>query len=401
MALTDVSIRKAKGRKKQYKLADGAGLYLLVTPDSRKYWRLKYRHSKREKVLALGVYPDVSLIEARQGRDDAKRLLKQGEDPSLVRKQQRLTTELNAANTFERVARKWVDKQSNKWQPRHAERVQHSMEKDLFPYLGNRPLVEITAPEMLAVLRRVEKRGALETAQRLAQRSSAVFRYGIASGLCDRNPAADLVGALKTPKRSNRAAVKPSELPELLQKIAAYEGQLETRIGLQMLTLTFVRPGELRGAEWTEFDMDAMEWRLPAERMKMAEQHIVPLSHQVIGLLDELRPLTGHRQFLFPNHAKPRQCMSENTLLYALYRLGYHSRQTAHGFRSIASTILNEQGWRSDVIERQLAHAERDNVRAAYNHAQYLSERRQMMQAWADYLDALQNGEEIVSIRSA
>lgn len=402
MPLTDTAIRKAKGHTKPRKLFDGGGLYLLVNPNGAKYWRLKYRHANREKVMALGVYPHVSLKQARESRDVAKRILKQGQDPVTMRKLERRALEANAANTFERIARQWIENQRNQWTPDHADRVECSLEKEIFPELGSRPIRDITAPELLMALRKVEKRGALETAQRVLQRCGAVFRYGISVGACDVNPAADLRGAIKAPKkRVSRNAVSAGELPEFLRKLDAYDKlRPETRLALRLLILTFVRPGELRGAQWSEFDLDKAEWRIPAERMKMREPHIVPLSRQALAVLKELEPLTGHKRCLFPNQSDPTKPMSENTLLYAMYRLGYHSRATAHGFRATASTILNEQGWKPDVIERQLAHAERNKVRAAYNRAQYLAERRKMMQTWADYLDASKDGDKVVTLRS-
>lgn len=403
MPLTDAAIRKAKGQKRPRKLFDGGGLYVLVQPNGKKYWRLKYRHAGREKVFALGVYPSVSLKEARDGRDEAKRLLKAGQDPTTERKLQRRAAETNAANTFERIARQWIENQRNQWTETHANRVERSLEAEIFPDLGNRPIRDITARELLMTLRKIEKRDALETAQRVLQRCSAVFRYAIAAGLCDNNPAADLKGALKSPNKTvGRGAVSAAELPEFLQKLDAYDAlRPETKFALRLLILTFVRPGELRAAEWTEFDRDKAEWRIPAERMKMRAEHVVPLSVQALEVLEKLEPLTGRRRYLFPNQTKPTKPMSENTLLYAMYRLGYHSRATAHGFRATASTILNEQGWRPDVIERQLAHAERNKIRKAYNRAEYLAERRQMMQAWADYLDAIKAGSNVTSIRES
>jgi integrase len=403
--LTDVSCRRAKPREKPYKLFDTGGLYLLVSPggtrkpEGLKHWRLKYRHARKEKLLALGVYPQVTLAEARADRDDAKRLLKQGTDPVLFRKQQRRTAEVAAANTFEIVARQWHEKQKNQWVAHHAQSVIESLETNIFADLGGQPIREVTAPDLLATMRKVEKRGALDVAQRVLQRCSAVFRYGIASGLCVHNPAADLRGALKAPNPKNHAALSAADLPEYLEKLAAYDGRPETKHALRMLLLTFVRTGELRGAEWTEFDTEAAEWRVPAARMKMKVEHIVPLSRQALAILEALRPITGHSRYLFPNVAKPATCMSENTMLYALYRMGYHSRATGHGFRTTASTILNEQGFPADAIERQLAHGEKNKVRAAYNKAEYLPTRRKMMQAWADYLDGIAAGANVTPIR--
>ncbi len=395
--LTDTAIRAARGREKPYKLSDAKGLYLLVNPAGSRYWRLKYRYAGKEKVLALGVYPDVTLAEARDGRDDAKRLLRAGDDPVSTRRRKRRASESDAANTFEAIAREWAGKP--RWSPSHAERVVQSLAKDVFPELGAEPISAITAQSLLAILRKVEKRGVTETVHRLLQRCGAVFRYGIASGYCASNPGADLRGALTPHKTTSQLALSAAELPEFLRKLDAYDGRPETRIGLRLLALTFVRPGELRTAEWSEFDLVTPEWRIRAERMKMGDEHVVPLSRQAVVALNELRPLTGRSRYLFPNQSNHAKCMSENTLLYAMYRLGYHSRATAHGFRATASTILNEQGWRPDVIERQLAPAERNKTRAAYNRASYLQERREMMQHWADYLDGLVADGSVVSGR--
>lgn len=399
MPLTDAAVRKAKSRDKPYKLGDAGGLYLLVTPDGAKYWRLKYRHAGKEKLLAIGVYPTVSLAHARDEREAAKRLLKQGTDPVLFRKQQRQAAEVNAANTFEIVARQWHEKQKHHWVESHAERVIESLEANIFPDLGTRPIRDITAPELLATMRKIEKRGALDVAQRVLQRCGSVFRYGIAAGLCVSNPAGDLRGALKSPKSKNHASLSEGELPEYLKKLDAYDGRPETKSALRLLLLTFVRTGELRGAEWSEIDTEAAEWRVPAERMKMGVEHIVPLSRQALAVLEELRPFTDGGRYVFPHISRPEKCMSENTMLYALYRMGYHSRATGHGFRTTASTILNEQGFHPDAIERQLAHAENNKVRAAYNKAEYLPARRKMMQAWADYLDGLNAGARVTPIR--
>lgn len=401
MPLTDVAIRNAKARAKPYKLAAGGGLYVLVTPDGGKYWRLKYRFAGKEKLLALGVYPDVRGAEAREKRDAAKHQLKEHLDPSAVRKAQKYATATATANTFEAIAREWIELQRNRWTADHAARVLGSLEDEVFLDLGARPISDIMAPELLATLRKIEARGALETAQRVLQRCDAVFRYAVTTGRAERSPAADLKGALKAPKRSNRAALSAADLPEFLRKLDAYDGQLQTRLALKLQVLTWVRPGELRAAEWAEFDVDKAEWRIPAERMKMRAPHVVPLSRQAIAVLEELRPLTGKGRFLFPNQHTPGACISDNTMLYALYRMGYHSRATGHGFRATASTILNEQGWRADAIERQLAHAERNKVRAAYHRSEYLEERRKMMQAWADFIDGLGAGANVSPIKKA
>ena len=399
MLLSDVQIRNAKPSSKPYKLADGGGLYVLVKPDGAKYWRLKYRFAGKEKLLALGVYPLVRAPAARTARDEAKRRLADGHDPSHARREDKRAAQISAANTFEIVAREWVEQQRNRWTPNHAGRVLDSLVADAFLEIGFRSIAEITAPELLAALRKIEARGALEVASRVNQRFGAIFRYAVATGRCERNPVADLRGALKAPKREHRAALSAADLPDYLQQLETYDGQLQTKLALKLLALTFVRTGELRGAKWSEFDLDIGEWRIPAERMKMRAPHIVPLSRQALGVLEQLKPITGDQEYLFPNQHNPKACMSENTMLYALYRMGYHSRATGHGFRATASTILNEQGWRADAIERQLAHAEKNKVRAAYHRSEYLADRRKMMQAWADYLDTLASSVKRTSTR--
>jgi len=385
--LKDINVRNAKPTKRAYRLFDGGGLYLEVTPSGGKYWRYKYRFAEKEKRLALGVYPDVSLAEARERHAQARKSLAAGNDPGEVKRAVKRQAVLNSENTFEAIAREWCESRKHKWVTRYSESMIVRLENNVFPRLGHRPIKDITAPEFLSVVRVVEKRGALDLTQRLMQASGQIFRYAIATGRAERNPIVDLRGALQPPVRKHQAYIKESELPEYLHKLAAYDGNPQTKFALKFLLLTFVRTKELRGAEWAEIDFEKAEWRIPAERMKMRETHIVPLAKQTIELLRELQKLTGQWSFVFPNQHKPSGCMSENTMLYALYRMGYHSKATGHGFRATASTILNENGYQPSVIERQLAHAERNEVRAAYNHAEYLPERRKMMQWWADYLE--------------
>jgi len=389
MSLSDPKVRNAKAKPKPYKIADGEGLFLLVTPSGSKYWRLKYFFGGKEKLLALGVYPEITLADARERRSQARKLLTHGSDPGEAKKDAKRLEALKSENTFEAVAREWVEKRTHEWTPRHVGSRLAALEKYIFPSLGEKPIAGITAPEVLAMLRVIEGKGILHTAQRMMQVTGQVFTYAIATGRAERNPVPDLRGALKTPVRKNYSFLKESELPLYLKKADAYDGDLLTKEALRLLLLTFVRTTELRGALWQEIDWDKAEWRIPPERMKMRELHIVPLSKQAIAVLRELQKLSGYRQFVFPNLHNPATFMSENTMLYALYRMGYHSRATGHGFRSTASTILNEHGFAPDVIERQLAHSERNKVRAAYNHAQYLPERRKMMQWWADHLDKL------------
>jgi integrase len=389
MALSDAKVRNAKPRAKPYKIADSEGLYLLVAPSGSKYWRFKYRIGGKEKLLALGVYPDVSLSDARERRIQARKSAAAGRDPADAKRESKLIASLKANNAFEVVAREWFEKRAHEWAKSSARTAKIRLEGYLIPRLGHRPIGEITAPEILTMLKAVEQRGTLDTAKRLMQTCGQVFMYAIATGRAERNPVPDLRGALKAPVTKHRSYLQESELPEFLRKLEIYDGASQTKLALKFLMLTFVRTLELRAAEWTEVDFDKAEWRIPAERMKMKELHIVPLSRQAIAVLRELQKYTGNRQYIFPNQQKPAGFMSENTILYALYRMGYHSRATGHGFRSTASTILNENGFMPDVIERQLAHGERNKVRAAYNHAQYLPERRKMMQWWADHLAAL------------
>jgi integrase len=389
MSLSDAKARNAKPRSKPYKISDGEGLFLLVSPTGAKYWRLKYFFAGKEKLLALGVYPHIGLADAREGRAHARKVLAAGKDPGEVRKERKRLAMVKSENSFEVIAREWFEKRKHEWAPTTADRTLVRLEKQIIPNLGPRPIAEITAPEVLAMLRVIETRGALDTARRAMQTCGKIFMYAIATGRAERNPVPDLRGAIKTPVVKHHPFLKTSELPEYLRKLEAYEGSVQTKLALRLLLLTFVRTNELRGTQWVEIDWQGAEWRIPAGRMKMKETHLVPLSRQALAAFRELQALTGSRRHVFPNQQNPETFMSENTMLYALYRMGYHSRATGHGFRSTASTILNEHGFRGEVIERQLAHCERDTVRAAYNHAQYLSERREMMQWWADYLDSI------------
>lgn len=386
MPLTDVAVRAAKPREKSYKLADGQGMYLEVMPNGSKYWRLKYRVDGKEKRVALGVYPAVSLLAARNARDEVKGQLRAGLDPSHEKKRVKLQRSLDRENSFEPIAREWHEKRRDAWSERHADRIMKLLERELFPVLGGRPIAKISAPELLEVIRKIEARDAIELAHKAIQATSQIFRYAIATGRAERDPAPDLRGALKTRTVIHMRRVSEAELPELMQKIDTYEGDYQTRLALQLMALTFVRTSELRFAEWTEIDEKKKEWKIPAEKMKMRSPHIVPLSKQALEVVAKLCELNGHSQFLFPSRSSAKKPMSENTILYALYRMGYHSRMTGHGFRGLASTILNEHNFNRDWIERQLAHSERDGVRAAYNHAEYLPERRKMMQWWGDYL---------------
>lgn len=389
MPLSEVKARNAKPKAKPYKIADGDGLFLLITPAGRKYWRLKYYFGGKEKLLALGVYPEVGLADARERRMDARKQLAAGKDPAQEKKESKRRDRLTSANSFEVVAREWLAKQECVWSERYFNTTQWRLETYIYPPIGHRPVADITALDVLEALRELEAKGVLDTMRKVKQVVEKVFMYAIATGRAERNPVPDLRGALKTPVVKHRAYLAEADLPVYLQKLENYDGSVQTRLALRLLLLTFVRTTELRAAQWNEIDWDKAEWRIPAERMKMKELHIVPLSRQAVAAFRELELLTGNRPYVFPNEHNPSNFMSENTMLYALYRMGYHSRATGHGFRSTASTILNENGFRPDVIERQLAHGERNKIRAAYNHAQYLSERQEMMQWWADHLDRL------------
>jgi len=403
MALTDKTVRAAKHSQKSVRLFDGGGLYLEIAPKGGKWWRLKYRFAGKEKRLSLGVYPHVALKQARERRDEAKRLLANAIDPSEQRKAHRDAVIERAANSFEAVALEWITSFSKKWSKDYSDKILCRLKNNVFPHVGGRSIAEITSKEMLAVLRKVEDRGALETAHRTKQNCGQIFRYAVATGRADRDPTVELRGALAPKKEQHYASITdPKAIGALLRAIDGYDGALATKCALRLAPLTFVRPGELRKAEWTEFDLDKGEWRIPAERMKKRGQHIVPLSDQAVAILKELQPLTGRGALVFPGARTNGRPMSENTVNAALRRLGYAKDQmTGHGFRSMASTNLNEQSWHWDAIERQLAHAERNGVRAAYNFAEHLPERRRMMQAWADYLDGLRAGAKVTAIKKA
>lgn len=400
MSLTDTAIRNAKARDKQYKMADEKGLYLLVTVNGGKWWRLDYRFAGKRKTLSVGVYSDVGLAEARDRRDIARKQLAAGIDPSEHRKAHKAAHAVRAGNSFEVVSREWFAKFKPTWVESHSDKIIRRLERDIFPWLGGRPIAEIAAPELLTTLRRIESRGAIETAHRALQNCGQVFRYAIATGRAERDLSADLRGALPPAKGTHHASITdPKAIGELLRTFDGYQGSFVTKCALRLAPLLFVRPGELRKAEWAEFNIEGAEWRIPAARMKMREQHIVPLSAQALTILQELKALTGSGRFVFPGARTNGRPMSENTVNAALRRLGYTGDQlTGHGFRSMASTLLNEQGWNRDAIERQLAHAERDEVRAAYNYAEHLPERRRMMQAWSDFLDGLHAGADVLPI---
>lgn len=382
------------------KLHDGDGLYLWVYLDGRKYWRMRYWQAGKEKSLSIGVYPKVTLSDARKKREDLRKQLQADLDPSAERKAAILRKKRVSENSFEAVAREWYAKQLHTWVPHHAADIRRRLESNIFPAIGRRPIAEIEAPELLAAVQKIEKRGAYDLAHRVLQVCGQVFRYGIATGRCKHDLSTDLRGALAPHVKKHQAAVRPEELPELLRSIDGYDkiGDLQTKLALQLLAITFVRTNELIGAEWTEFDLENAMWAIPGTRMKMKTEHLVPLPKQALAILTQLKAISGHSGYILPGR-NPDKPISNNTMLFALYRLGYKGKMTGHGFRAVASTILNETGFRPDVIERQLAHCERNEVRGAYNRAEYLNERIKMMQHWADYLDGLKAGARIIPLR--
>jgi len=390
MPLTDTAIRNAKSKDKPYKLTDGRGLYLLVNK-SGKYFRWDYRFAGKRKTIALGVYPDIRLKDARTKHEDSRRLLAQGIDPMEYKKQTKAKVFAVTTNSFEAVAREWFSKNRPVWTEKHAQTIISRLENNIFPWLGDTATSSITAPMLLESLRRIEDRGAVETAHRVKQICGQVFRYAIATGRGERDPSADLKGALPPTKPKYMATItSPDKIGELMRAIDGYQGNLITRCALKFAPLTFVRPGELRHAEWVEINIEEAVWKIPAEKMKMRSVHVVPLSKQVVAILEEITQLTGNGKYVFPSLRSGSRPMSDNTILAALRRMGYAKEEmTGHGFRGMASTILHEEGWSTDVIERQLAHTEGNSVKAAYNHAQHLPDRKKMMQWWADYLDDL------------
>lgn len=400
MSISDAEYRNATSEGRAIrKIHDGDGLYLWIFQDGRKYWRLRYQRGGKEKLLSLGVYPAIGVSKARKSAQVERDKLASNIDPAAERRAKKMRYQLAAANSFEAVAREWYGKQLHIWVAHHADDVLRRLEKNIYPHIGKLPIGDIEAPELLYALRVIEKRGSYDLAHRVLQMCGQVFRYGVVTGRCKRDPTPDLRGALTPHKKKNQAAVRPEALPDLLRAIAKYDvsGDTQTRLALQLLALTFVRTNELIGAEWTEFDLDKALWIIPAGRMKMKAEHVVPLARQAIEMLAELKEISRGSRFVFPgrNRDKP---ISNNTMLFALYRLGYKGKMTGHGFRAVASTMLNESGFRGDVIERQLAHCERNEVRGAYNRAEYLPERKVMMQWWADHLDGLTDGEKPITL---
>jgi len=401
MPLTDMKVLKAKPQDRPVSLFDGGGLYLLVTTTGGKLWRFKYRFNGKEKKLAFGAYPEISLLDARQKRDEARRQLANNIDPGTVRKAQK-QAKTESTETFEIIAREWYDRFTPTWAIGHASRIMSRLERDVLPYLGSLPIKEIKATELLTVLRRIESRGALESAHRIRAICGQIFRYAVATGRAERDLAADLRGALPPVQTINRAAItEPAKVGELLRAIDGYQGGFVVQCALRFAPLVFVRPGELRHAEWSEINFENAEWNIPAGKMKMKNPHLVPLSHQALVILAELKKLTGASRYVFPSGRTFDRPMSDNAILAALRRMGFaKDEMSGHGFRAMARTILDEVlQIRPDFIEHQLAHAVRDPNGRAYNRTAHLVERKKMMQTWADYLDGLKAGAQVIPFK--
>ncbi len=403
MALTDTKVRNAKPKSKQIKLFDGNGLFILVSPTGGKWWRFKYRFGGKEKLLSLGTYPEVSLAQARERRDAARKQLANGIDPSQARKAIK-ASRAKDENTFEVVAREWHSKYTPSWTPGHAKMILRRLELNIFPWLGGRPIADIKAPELLMALRRIESRGAVESAHRVKIICGQVFRYAVATGRAERDPSADLRGALPPARSKHLAAITdPEKVAGLLRAIDGYQGSFVTRCALRLAPLLFVRPGELHHMEWSEIDLDAAEWNIPAGKMKTRLSHLVPLARQAVEILREIQPLTGAGRYVFPSPRTAERPMSNNAILSALRRMGFDKDEmTGHGFRAMARTILDEVlQVPPHLIEHQLAHKVRDPLGRAYNRTKHLPERRKMMQTWADYLDGLKAGVKVIPFKTA
>jgi integrase len=394
--LTDASIKQAMIKEKQYKLSDGGGLYLLIKPNGTKCWRFDYRFAGKRKTLALGTYPLIGLKSARSKFLEAKTKLAENKDPAKEKQREKRRVVVHQESLFSMLAEEWWNHQKGTWKDYHANRVWGRIKDDVLPQLGQRSITEITPQDIIAVVRKIEDRGALDVAARVLQDIGRICRYAVQTGRLVNNPATDLKGILKGRKSSHRDSLPREELPSFLQALDSYDrqGRLLTKLAIQLLILTFVRSGELRGAKWDEFDLDQMVWRIPGDRMKMKTDHLVPLSRQAVETIRQVREITGQYDLVFPSERVRTESMSDNTMRRAIFKMGFDgtipgkSKAVPHGFRATASSILNEEGFNPDAIERQLAHQERNGVRAAYtHHARYIEERRKMMQWWADYLD--------------
>jgi integrase len=400
MDLSDMGVKKARAREKAYSMADGGGLYLWVKPNGGKLWRWSYRFDGKKKLMALGKYPDTSLVQARERHSEARKLLATGVDPMVHRKTEKTAEKAAVENSFQSITAQWLEHWQDGKSPRHVDSVRRRMAADILPCLGARPIAEIEAPELVAMAIAIQDRGARDIAKRALETVGQVFRYGIAHGYAKRNPASEIRPSdiLKSTHKTNYARIDAKELPTLLKRIEVYQGRQITRLAMKLMAMTFVRTSELIGAKWTEFDLEAGRWDIPSQRMKMRAPHIVPLARQALEVLEMLRDLAGSSEWLFPGDHNAAQPISNNTILAALERMGFKGKMTGHGFRGLASTILHEQGYPHDHIELQLAHAPRNAVSAAYNHALYLGPRAKMMQDWADFLESAQRGGKLLQM---
>ena len=389
--LTELGIKKSKSVIKEKKLFDGQGLYLLLHPNGSKYWRIKYRFLGKEKVLALGVWPNISLTAARKMRNEAKIILNSGQDPNVVKNNILLSKQVDQLNTFKAVADEWLLTKEQEWKQNNFQDVKRAIENHLYPDLGHRPLSEITSAELLLVLKKIEGQGKYEATRRARQKCEAIFRYANLSQRCENNPASNLKGALASPKKKKFNALNPEELPEFLIKLNEYNGSIITKLALRLVLYTLARTAEIRFATWNEFDLESSEplWRVPKERMKMGIEHHVPLSSQSLRVIKQVRKYSEGDHYVFHQINNPNKPMSENTMLYAIYRMGYRSHATVHGFRATISTLLNENEYNPDVIERLLSHQEKNKVRDSYNRAEYLPQRKKYLQWLGDYLDKI------------
>lgn len=396
MKLNARQIATSKPKEKPYKLSDGGGLFLLINPNGSRYWRMKYRIAGKEKLLAIGVYPDVSLADARLKREEAKKVIAAGGDPTLNKQQEKLARQGGASNTFEGIAREWYERRYDRWSESYRIEMMSTFESDVFPIIGHRPIAEIKPLELMAVLSKLEQRGATEKMRKVRQRCGEVWKYAIVTGRAEYNPAPDLASAMKPHKREHYPYLTVSEIPEFMAVLTSYSGSMLVKLAMRLLILTGTRPGELRQAVWSEFDLDNAKWEIPAERMKMRRPHIVPLPIQAVEILKQIQPISGRYQFVFPGRIQHTKPISEMTVNVLIRRIGYGGRATGHGFRHTMSTILHEQGYNTAWIETQLAHVDKNSIRGTYNHAQYLDGRREMLQWYADYMDSLERGENVI-----
>lgn len=400
MPLNTLDIKNAKPADRPYKKADGQGLTLLVQPDGGRFWRFRYRHAGKEQMLSFGQWPDVSLAEARQLREEARAKLRAGINPGAFRKQARAQAMVSAGNTFRAVAEEWLEMHRADWRVSHMTRVESQLKNDILPAIGERPIADISPAEVLAIAKKIEKRDALDQARRALQRMTAIFGLAVRTLRCDGNPARELTGVIKNRKVQHHAALTLDQLPDFLQRLDALTAGDETKAAMEMLILTAGRSGEVRGMCWSEIELEAKLWRVPAVRMKMDTDHLVPLSSQALAVLERMRPLTGTGTLVFPSPSRPRTPLTANALLMALRRMGYQTGEiTMHGFRATFSTTMNELGYNPDWIERALAHVPGDKIRAAYHRAQYLEERHQLLKAWADLIDSKRSGATVTPIR--